>query len=1038
MGEVQNELGRVDIQQIAPDQFILRGPLDQVEALSKLLEDLDRIGGLAESDIRIVALAHAEAGQLAKVLTSVYQARLEVRSSGTTTTGSTSTSQLGKVTFIPIAQPNAVIIVARKVDLADIAERVKEIDLGCKDGERFRVFPLKQANPANVAAKLKEFFAASGAAATTTAATTTAGSSGTNLRTFVEAVADPRTNSVLVYAGPSDMKQIAQLIEVLDGEVNLNIAEIRYFSLKNAVASEVASLLQQAIVARANAAAASSTTAAQQQPFQQQQQFGGTGQQTAQITSVASSPLKSARLKLLTRDATGTLVESGILDDLTISADPRTNGLLVTAPKDTMGLVAELIKQIDAIPNPGAELKVFELKNADASAMQTTLQQFFTQQTSGGGQAGFTAQGGVNLGGGGAGQSGTQPRSFILPGVESQLSLTPLSFSVDTRTNSLLVIGAPNDMLVVEALVRTLDNNRARERQNFVYRLNTLTAADASAAIDSFIQGQAQGLTNLGNALGGAAQTGLLTLQQQIAQDVVVVAEESSNQLIISASPRYFDEVLRMIQVIDRRPPQVVVQCLIAEVQLTDNEEFGVEFGLQTSPLFDRNIITDNQLVPGINFNTVNALPSLSTANFGAVGLQGLSNFSLGRGSSDGFGGLIFSASSENVSVLLRALKRQQRLDVLSRPQISVLDSKQADLNIGQRVPLLTNSTVQALGNITNSFTYEDVGINLGVSAVIGPDGVVVMNVTPEISSIAPGTGVPIAVNAAGQVTASTPIINQTRIQTTIVAADGQTVVVGGLITRQRSQDVRKIPKIGDIPLIGHLFRTDFYQVQKRELIFVLTPRIVYSDADIERVKEEETRRIDWCLPDVYAVHGDPYMPAVPSKDGIDRAVNVLGMEIPEKAKPPAPQLPYRPLHGGSATMPAAPEVLNMISAPNSVPTTPATTPMQPQQPNQPPSTQAPVNPTTAPGSVQQVIQQMNQPPAAPPPVQPVPGNAPVSSGMQSSSKTLSTLTPIQTSSSPSAPASRFVQFLPKATAMPVPTSVPAAAALPASSTGMR
>ena len=885
IGEVPAQLGRTSIEQIGPDQFILSGDPAQIEALNKLLEELDRAGSLAEADIEVVPLKFAESAQFARLLTTIYTAKGEVRTAAPAGGAAPAPAgQQGKIGFIPVAQPNAIVVVGRKADLPDISAHVRELDNRSKEGEQFRIFQLKLAPAAQVAGKLTTFFG-DRAAQTAPGAT---GAAVAQMRARVEAYADERTNSVFVYAGPVDMEQAAIIIERLDRGENASVAEIRFFVLKNAAAADIQNLLQNAVLQRSQAAGATTTTAPAGQAQPPRPGQAPAGAQAQPTTSGATGGVKSSKLRLLAADRSGAPVESGILEDITIMPDPRTNGVLVTAPKESMGLIEELIRQLDSVPNPTAELKVMPLMNADAQAMLTTLQSFFGQD---GGQGGGVNQGqlgqqfGQQFGQQGQQGGAVQPRTFALGGVEPRLSLTPLTFSVDQRTNSLIVSGSPNDLIAVEALVYKLDGNNARERKNFVYRLNNVPAEEAEITIQNFLQGQAQGAVTAGIA---AAATGALTLQQQIAQDVVIVADLTTNSLIISSSPRYLEEVLRMIQILDRRPPQVVIQCLIAEVTLQRNDEFGVELGYQTSNLFDRSIVAGNELVPGVNFNTTGPLRTPQNVNTGGVGYQTISNLSLGRSGTQGFGGLVFAASSQNVSVLLRALSRQQRLDVLSRPQLTTLDNRQSQLLIGQSIPTVTGTQLGVTGVTTTLTQYRDIGIILAVQPQIGPDGVVVMRVNPQVSSVDQTSSIPITTDASGNVIATAPVFNVTNVETTVVAADGQTVVVAGLIARQKTRDVRKVPYLGDLPILGNLFRVNFSECIKRELIIVLTPRIVYCDEDVERVKSEETARMQWCLPDVYKDHGDIYAPAYPSVEGGDRCTDVLGQEIPANLRLPA------------------------------------------------------------------------------------------------------------------------------------------------------
>lgn len=809
--------------------LILEGPEEQVRMLEAVIDEIDRLSVGGDAEIRIVTLEHADAESMAALLTRVYAARDQGRPA-------TETNR-ARVGFVPMAQPNAVIVIARGDQVEEVIDFARELDgESGRSGAAFKVFPLRQASAVNVRAKLVQFF--------------TERDEGAGLRVRIEVVADERTNSLLVFAGPADLAQAESLIKQLDGDTTSAVNDLRIFRLKNALATELAALLQQAIVTRGLAAGGGTSglgtpglagpggAGAAGQPVPGANMgAGATGQQRL------AGVLKSARLRFLATDDDGKPIESGILEDITVSADERSNSLIVTAPASSMSLVAELIAKLDAMPNPAAELKVFTLRNSDAESMVNTLSQIFQPAGGAGGQG-----------------ADVQTVAFSVANQPVELSRVGLNFSTDVRTNSVIASGTKNDLLAVEAMILRLDASNVRERKTLVYKLRNLTALEAANALNNFLSSQ---------DVIAEGQEGRISFAEQISREVSVVPEEISNSLLISSTPRFFDEILRIVEEIDMRPPQVVIQVLIAEVQLADDEDLGLELGTQSSVLYDRSLqvrntainAQQNSLDPGFNFNTTQPLRSPVGAEASEVGLQGLTNFALNRANSTlGYGGLLFAASSDNVSILLRALKRQRRLDVLSRPQIMTLDNQQAFIQIGQQVPTVTASQTTVQGSVVNSVEFRDVGIILQVTPRISPDGVVVMRVDPTVSSLDPSGGIPIS-SGGNNAAVLAPIINTTRAQTTVSTADGQTVVIGGLISKSKATEERKMPIVGDWPGVGWLFKTRFRTANKRELLLILTPRVVYSESDAELVKQAEAKRIDWILSDVESTHGDIGLP---------------------------------------------------------------------------------------------------------------------------------------------------------------------------------
>ncbi len=551
----------------------------------------------------------------------------------------------------------------------------------------------------------------------------------------------------------------------------------------------------------------------------------------------------------------------------TVVADARTNSLIVIASPRDLAEIAALIARIDT-PGAAAELKVFTIVNGDAQALADMLRSLFSvpAQPQGGGGGGGGTAGGAEPGGGGLGQSGP----------------VRMQFSVDTRTNSIIAVGSREDLAVVEAILLRLDSGDLRERQTTVYRLNNAFSEDVAQALNNWLQTERQAETQSEITISPF---------EQIEREVIVVPERATNSLIVSATPRFYNEVIRIIQELDERPPMVLIQVLIAQVQLNDTDQFGVELGLQDSVLFDRSLLTDLQTqnitttnvnqtttetqniisatgTPGFNFNTAQALqgnlgnnvattlnPSaLSTA--GRVGAQGLSNFAVNRlDPTLGFSGFVFSASSDAVSVLLRALQEKRRLEVLSRPQLMALDGQQGTVQVGQDVPTVQGVNQTAFGQ-TNTIIYRQVGLILNLVPRISPDGLVVMQISAEKSQLSNEAGVPIGFSTTGQVL-NAPIIDDTRAITTVSALSGQTVVLGGLIETTKSDVHRRVPVIADIPLIGDLFRYDSVQEGRREVLIILTPQVIYTKMDSDLVKQIESSRMSWILSDVINVHGE-------------------------------------------------------------------------------------------------------------------------------------------------------------------------------------
>lgn len=740
----------------------------------------------------------------------------------------------GTVSITALGQPNALLLIGRKEVLASVRSLISKIDTPLEDDDQLKVIRLLHASAVDIQDRVREFFVQN----------PPDGDPRIALGTKVKVLADYRTNSLIVQASPREMLEVEKLIDSLDSEDSSTENLVQVFRLQNTLAEDLQTVIQDVIG----------------------------GQTTGADEAQASPP--SGRLGIVKVD--GNKVESGILAGVIITADPSVNALVVRAPASSMALIDQLIKELDQLPSAEAVIKVFQLQNGDATTMAQTLQGLFgLAVTAGGGaQSNFLSnlsQSGLTTGGEG--------------------SLVQLNIAAEARTNSVIASGSKSDLKVLEALVMRLDEDVTESRRAEVIWLHNATAANVAAALTSYFQQLFQSSQQLSNGI-----TQIVSQQELVNRQVFAISEDATNSILLSANPEYFNTALRIIERLDRRPPMVAIQVLIAEIQLDDGFELGAEWGIQDGLLFDRQSATGGTLSSPV-FGLGNSL----TGPSGTVGLtqnvagQALSSLGVGRSNAAGGAGLVLSASSEAVGVLIRALQTANRLQVLNRPQLTTLDSQQATAQVGQSVPRVIGVTQAQLGVPQQINTEdEDVGLLLSVLPRVSPDGLILMQVGIENSSVGdPNAGIPIGFGANGEVIRS-PIIQRTRADTVVSAYSGQTVVFAGLISKTRSSARSQIPILGSLPLIGPAFRFDVESEQRRELMVVLTPRLIQTDEDYDMLKQVETSRMSWCLADVLNMHGDVGLsggnglwgPAKSAMMQPDRQPTLLETQSPQSTTP--------------------------------------------------------------------------------------------------------------------------------------------------------
>lgn len=782
----------------------------KVEAIIKQLEELSE-GSLP--GIHLLELQHVNSEAMAELLSNVYEELSELRQRGNT--------ERKTATFFPVVQPNAILILASEIELTAVLELANKLDRTTDPNSEFKAFNLQYAIASQVATAVEAFYSERG-----------------GLAVRPRVVADVRTNTIIVQGRGNDLAEVGRLIESLDKDEPSSVHRVEIIPLNHATAAELSELLSTAIQ--------SVSTPPQQTTGQGG--FGG-GNQGAQELRDG----KSVALEFLSTTGAGReLIRSGILVDVRVNADPRSNSLILSAPEASIPLVKALIAELDKSPAAVAEIKVFALKNSDAEQTVELLTGLFEDQNQ-------------------EDQLGIQ----IAGAADAATSLIPVKFSADLRTNTILAVGSVEALSVVEAILLRLDSTEARPRDTTVIPMRNVQASVVADALDAFLEQQAD--------LQESAE-GLVSNIERLRQEVLVTADDNSNSLIVSATPEYYSQITGIISELDATPPQVIIQALLVEVQLDNTDEFGVELGFQDPTLFSRSILQSaadlvtttrvtqnaagNQVqetivesrnsTPGFNFNNTSNPLGNNAFNTSTVATQGISNFSLGRQNGDlGFGGFVFSAQSDAVSVLVRALAARRTVHVLSRPQIRAMNNVPASIQVGQQVPVVNGVTVND-NFVTPQIEQQDVGIILQVTPRVTQDGTINMDVYAEKSSLSAG-GVPVFSDATTGNVIESVIIDSAIADTVVSVPNGQTIVIGGMITKSDETLERKVPWLGDLPLLGSLFRYDGTNTARSELLIFLTPRIIYGDADSELIKQVEAERMHFVESEAEEIHGPLY-----------------------------------------------------------------------------------------------------------------------------------------------------------------------------------
>ena len=581
----------------------------------------------------------------------------------------------------------------------------------------------------------------------------------------VNASADERTNTIVITAPAETLTVIDNILDQLDANPAAGTGQIRIFPLNFAVAEDTAKL----------------------------------------ITSLFKGEEDSNNNDWWYFGPRRGGDDSALKVKVEAEFDERTNSVIVTAPEPTLKVIEGLIKDLDANPVTVTDLKVFHLENAKALDVSWLLEDIFKpKDDAGGGQDVI--------------------RYFYYDGGGAQSKKAPKMTAVsDDRTNSVIVTAPKEMMKAIEDVINQLDTNPVSEEDLFIYKLRNAQSANLEYVLNTLFGNYAQpgqnqdqqnqdqqnrqtgfGNNNLRNNnnrnndrnrgnrnynnrnRGNMPQMnqGLQRAAGELTGKVFVVADVDTNALLVTTASKYKEQVKKIIDELDRSVPQVLIKVLVAEIRHSDDLDYGVDFSI------------------------LNRRPS----GFGQVGGT---NF----GNAAAAGGLVVSVLEENVSATLRALAISGKLDVLSRPYILASDNQLATIQVGQDVPLIETSRFPDDGDQVNTFEYRSIGILLDVTPHINPDGQVILDVIPEISSLAES-------NILVQPGVTAPVINTRRAESRVEVMSGQTVVIGGLMEDKRESVIQKVPLLGDLPLIGEAFKRTRNNKVKTELLIFLTPHV--------------------------------------------------------------------------------------------------------------------------------------------------------------------------------------------------------------------
>jgi general secretion pathway protein D len=518
------------------------------------------------------------------------------------------------------------------------------------------------------------------------------------------------------------------------------------------------------------------------------------------------------------------------------------NMIILTDSGTNIRRMMSILEEID-VGSSGDQIFIEPVHYASASEIEKRINELF--DVKGGGPSG--------------------PPSSPKPGGGSTTSVAPsvgdlhvAKIVADDRSNSLVIVATERAYLRILELIKRIDVPQTGEGEIHVLPLQHADATELTKTLNEIITGTNQ-TTPQGGGRGAPAPAPSVPAQGIFEGGVKVSADKATNSIVVTSSLRDYASLRSVIDRLDQPRRQVFIEAVIMDLQLKRSNQFGVSFHGGAPFQFDN---PNDSLVFGGNkiTNTIPPVPADPDALQGfALGVRGP-----GISGSQNFLGTGISVPA--FGTFIQALARTGDSDLLSTPHILALDNEDAEINVGDNIPLQTNAVssfpgvagaaggaagaIGALGGLGGFGTVgsprQDVGTKIKIKPHLNDSNEVRLDLSEEISE----QGAPL-----GGTLGAIPISK--RVATTkLVVQDQQTVVIGGLIRNVTSRSEEKVPVLGDIPVLGALFRKRTDTVEKRNLVLVMTPYIIRNQQDLRTVFERKMQERQEYL-DRYFVFSD-------------------------------------------------------------------------------------------------------------------------------------------------------------------------------------
>jgi general secretion pathway protein D len=796
-----SEKGNIDVDERA-NQLVVTDYNENLRTLAEIIKEFDS----ASSDfaVQVYQLKYADAEDLGNLMGMLLNAQSSATgvsgrssrgSSGGPPTGDNSSgggggsASSGPVTppvrLFPDRNSNRLVVMAPRWRQVEVQRLLEVLDTERSADLAVRVIPLHNVNAMDLARELGPLYQKMG---------------GKTPKEAIEVGANDRSNSLIVFSSEANFKLVEKMVLGLDTEDAMEKV-MRTFALKNADASDVAKQLQDL-----------------------NKDSEGSSRYFYYYSSSQSKSSKK----------------------LSVVADRRRNSLIVQAAPSQMEFVAKVIAELDEpVTDDSLAPKIYPLKYVSATDMEDVLNELFLKKTQQRSYWDYVFDD----------SSSDSVADKDVGRLYGKVRITSEPYS-----NALIVTSNSKESLaVLEKVLQQLDAPseagettlhvplRFGKAPTVANSVNILFAKNGSPALKQTTQPtqSSSGNTQQGQQQGqtSSSQSGF-ALEQEVAEEgyfpwlggqpdnnarggssssrttprpvsdlvgrVRVVADRRSNSLLVTANVHFFPQVLKLIDELDAPTAQVLIEARIVEVSSDFLDKLGVRWSPDGSKVFTADDYDNSFLASG----------------------KGTYDHSFSQ--SRTFSDLITEmrsgtlSSTVNLDFLIQFLRKNTGAKVLAEPQINISDNEMGKLFVGQQVPFIDHSQTTDTGGLNQTFNYKDVGVILEVTPHINTSGDVALKIRAESSSIVPD-----------KTLFGGALIDTRNFRTDLKAKSGETLVVGGIIQKQVTDIVRKVPLLGDIPGLGYLFKKRDKESREVELMVFLRPRVTRTPQEAREMLEE-------------------------------------------------------------------------------------------------------------------------------------------------------------------------------------------------------